>query len=97
MRPCEIEAMLTELSTVPISSSHIHHKIWNSVAGIFVPINNPVTASRYRRQDKPPHFHPVILLGSQYAARANSMYGAKVLRSICLSLVTVPRLMFKEC
>ena len=82
MRFRKIEAMLTELSTVPISTSQSRHKARKSITGTFVTINNTAKASRRGIKDKLPHFHPAILLESQYAARANSMYGVKVLNSV---------------
>jgi len=67
--------MLTELDAIPIPSSQSRQEARKSIAGAFALIDKQTEAQRCKRKDLPPHFHPTILLESQYAARANSIYG----------------------
>jgi hypothetical protein len=67
--------MLTELDITPIPSGHSRQEARKSIAGGFAPIDKQTAAQKCKRKDLPPQFHPTILLGSQYAARANSIYG----------------------
>lgn len=67
--------MLTVLDAIPISSSQSRQEAGKRIAGAFALIDKPTEAQRCRKKDLPPHFHPAILLESQYTARANSIYG----------------------
>jgi hypothetical protein len=76
--------MLTILTIVRISSNQSRIEAGNSAAGLFVPINKLEKPHKNikKQKDKPPHSHSRIVLGSQYAARANWMYGVKLLKSL---------------
>ena len=67
--------MLTELDAIPISSSQSRQEAGKSIAGAFALIDKPAEARRCKKKDLPPHCHPATLFESQYAARANSIYG----------------------
>jgi len=77
MRRRRIAGVLTELSIVAVSTSQRWREPWEGTASAFGPISKLVEATKAKEQEKglPPHCHPAILSGSQYAARANSMYG----------------------
>ena len=79
-RKRRIAATLTVLGTVAVSTYQRRFKVWNGTASAFGPISKRVEGGKRKgvgekEKNRPPHCHPVIISGSQYAARANSMYG----------------------